>query len=64
MVDNATKLSHHEFRITVKRWEMLADLDGAHRTAEQAHEGRTAGIVEVGDEIHLSWSGWVWRRVR
>ncbi len=34
MVDNATKLSHHEFRITVRRWEMLADLDGAHRTAE------------------------------
>jgi hypothetical protein len=23
MVDNATKLSHHEFRITVRRWEML-----------------------------------------
>ena len=31
MVDNATKLSHHEFRITVRRWEMLADLDGAHQ---------------------------------
>ena len=31
MVDNATKLSHHEFRITVRRWEMLADMDGAHQ---------------------------------
>ena len=48
MVDNATRLSHHEFRITVRRWEMLADLDGAHRTAEDVHEGRTAGIAEVG----------------
>ncbi|HWM22515.1 MAG TPA: hypothetical protein VNO51_22680, partial [Ilumatobacteraceae bacterium] len=57
MVANATKLSHHEFRITVRRWEMLADLDGAHRTAEQAHEGRTAGIAEVGEEMHLHGRG-------
>ena len=57
MVDNATKLSHHEFRITVRRWEMLADLDGAHRTAEEAHEGRRAGIAEVGEEIHLHARG-------
>ena len=57
MVDNATKLSHHEFRITVRRWEMLADMDGAHRTAEQADAGRTAGIVEVGEEIHLHARG-------
>ena len=57
MVDNATKLSHHEFRITVRRWEMLADLDGAHRTAEAAHEGRRAGIAEVGEEIHLHARG-------
>ena len=57
MVDNATKLSHHEFRITVRRWEMLADLDGAHRSAEQAHDGRRAGIAEVGDEINLHARG-------
>jgi hypothetical protein len=57
MVDNATKLSHHEFRITVRRWEMLADLDGAHRTAEQAHEARRAGIAEVGDEVMLNARG-------
>ena len=57
MVDNATKLSHHEFRITVRRWEMLADLDGAHRSAEEAHEGRRAGIAEVGEEIHLHGRG-------
>ena len=57
MVDNATKLSHHEFRITVRRWELLADLDGAHKTAEAAHEGRRAGIAEVGEEIHLHARG-------
>jgi hypothetical protein len=57
MVGNAIRLSHHEFRITVKRWEMLADLDGAHRTAEQAHEGRKAGMAEVGEEIHLHACG-------
>jgi len=57
LVDNATKLSHHEFRITVRRWELLADLDGAHRSAEAAHEGRRAGIAEVGEEIHLHARG-------
>ncbi len=57
MVGNATRLSYHEFRITVRRWEMLADMDGAHRSAEAAHEGRTAGIVEVGEQIHLSGRG-------
>jgi hypothetical protein len=57
MVDNATKLSHHEFRITMRRWEMLADLDGAHRSAEAAHEGRRAGIAEVGEEIHVNARG-------
>jgi Domain of unknown function (DUF222) len=57
MVDNATKLSHHEFRITVRRWEMLADSDGAHKTAEAAHEGRRAGIAEVGEEIHINARG-------
>ena len=57
MVANATKLSHHEFRITVRRWELLADMDGAHRTAEHAHEGRRAGIAEVGEEIHLHARG-------
>jgi hypothetical protein len=57
MVDNATRLSHHEFRITVRRWEMLADMDGAHQAAEQAHEGRTAGIGEVGEEMVLHARG-------
>ena len=57
MVDNATRLSHHEFRITVRRWEMLADMDGAHKTADAAHEGRRAGIAEVGEEIHLHARG-------
>ena len=57
MVDNATKLSHHEFRLTVRRWELLADMDGAHKTAEAAHEGRRAGIAEVGEEIHLHARG-------
>ncbi|HEX4983176.1 MAG TPA: hypothetical protein VFV63_15835, partial [Ilumatobacteraceae bacterium] len=57
MVDNATKLSHHEFRITTRRWEMLADMDGAHKSAEEAHQGRRAGIAEVGEEIHLHGRG-------
>jgi hypothetical protein len=57
MVDNATKLSHHEFRLTVRRWEMLADMDGAHRTADDAHQDRRAGIVEVGEEMTVHGRG-------
>ena len=32
-------------------------MDGAHKTAEEAHEGRRAGIAEVGEEIHLHGRG-------
>jgi hypothetical protein len=63
MVDNATKLSHHEFRITVRRWEMLADMDGAHKSAQAAHEGRRAGIA-VSAKRSTSMVGVGWRRVR
>jgi hypothetical protein len=63
MVDNATKLSHHEFRLTVRRWEMLADMDGAHRTAEAAHEGRRAGSWRLVRRSCCT-PAVVWRRAR
>jgi hypothetical protein len=40
----------------VRRWERLADADGAHRDHEAAHEGRRARIATVGDTTYLDAS--------
>ncbi|TVR24755.1 MAG: HNH endonuclease [Ilumatobacter sp.] len=57
MVDHAEKLSFDDFRTLVDRWEMLADLDGAHRDAAATHARRKASFTSVGTSGHLSASG-------
>jgi hypothetical protein len=57
MVEHARTLSYDEFRIVVRRWEMLADLDGAEQTAGEAHERRDAFVATVGDEMHVQAHG-------
>ncbi len=52
LLEHARNLSFHEFRLVVRRWELLADTDGAHRDADKAHAGRAAWLTE---------SGGVWR---
>ena len=53
----AHDLEYADFRRCVRRWEMLADFDGAHHDAELAHETRQAGIT-IRDGIgHLSGNG-------
>ena len=53
----AHDLEYQDFRRCVRRWEMLADFDGAHHDAELAHETRQAGIT-IRDGIgHLSGNG-------
>lgn len=51
MLEHARRLEHREFRLVVRRWESLADVDGADRAADAAHERRDAQVVEVGDEV-------------
>jgi hypothetical protein len=41
------------FARRVRRWERLADADGAHRGHEAAHAGRQARMALVGDEGYL-----------
>jgi hypothetical protein len=53
-VEHARRLSYDDFVLVVRRWEMLADADGAHREADEAHRDRRAGIASVGVECHLS----------
>jgi hypothetical protein len=49
----AVELDFDGFRRVVKRWEQLADVDGAHRDHEAAHRGRRASLSRVDDTFHL-----------
>ena len=59
LVDHAEALPFHEFRVCVQRWEALADVDGAHRGHDAAHDGRRVHASIVGDEFRLDASGGV-----
>ena len=57
LVGHARRLDFEEFRIVVRRWEALADADGAHRDHEQTHERRNAHLVELDGGYHLDGHG-------
>jgi hypothetical protein len=53
LLQHAGALSFDDFRLVVRRWEMLADTQGTHRDQQAAHAARSASLVEVGDEVIL-----------
>ena len=53
LLDHARNLPFEAFKTVVRRWEQLADVDGAHGDHEQAHNGRHAGMCELGGSFHL-----------
>ena len=57
LVTEADLLPHADFMQVCRRWEQLADADGAHRAADAAHAGRDARFVELGAETHLRAHG-------
>jgi hypothetical protein len=57
LVDHAEFLPHPDFRAIVRRWETLADLDGAHAAADVSEANRTASAHEVGGGLDLRASG-------
>jgi hypothetical protein len=57
LTEHAEQLPFEDFRTVVRRWETLADADGAHRDAEQSHEQRTASITELDGGVDLRASG-------
>ena len=57
MVDYGEQLDHPRFCKVVRRWENLADADGAHHEAEVTHERRTASIHPVGQGVDVRASG-------
>jgi Domain of unknown function (DUF222) len=50
----AQRFEHDELRRLVRRWELLADSDGAHRDAEAVHDRRNAHVVVSMGEGHLA----------
>lgn len=53
LLDHARNLPYEAFKTVVRRWEALADADGAHRSHEAAHAGRRAHIADLDDTFHL-----------
>jgi len=54
LIEHAQHLSFDEFNLVVRRWEMLADVDGAFRDEESTHRDRTAqiGLNDGGVHVH------------
>lgn len=53
----ADAVSHDDFCTLVRRWENLADVDGAHGRAERAYRRRNASLVHSVDGVHLEAHG-------
>lgn len=57
LVGHAAGLWFEEFAVVVRRWEHLADADGAHRAHERAHERRDAHINVVDEHVYVDAHG-------
>ncbi len=57
LLQHAEHLSYEEFRVVARRWETLADLDGAERDDEASEARRKASVIEVGGAIDVRACG-------
>lgn len=57
LLEHANGLNFHEFHQVVKRWEVLADLDGAHEDRGHNIEARRAAVVAGADGLDISATG-------
>jgi hypothetical protein len=57
LLQHAEHLRFDDFRVVTRRWEMLADLDGAERDDEMSHELRTASVLHVEGSLRVQASG-------
>ena len=57
LVEAAAKLSFEDFRSLVRRWETLADLDGAHGSSDASRRHRRASLSLSAFGFHLDASG-------
>ncbi len=59
LLGHAVSLWFDEFAVVVRRWEALADADGAHDAHERADTGRDARLSVVGEHVYLDAHGGV-----
>ncbi len=57
LLQHAEHLGFDDFQVVVRRWETLADLDGAERNDEASHDRRTAAVLDVDGSIRVRASG-------
>lgn len=57
LLEQAETLEFDDFRTCVRRWEMLADEDGAHKDRDHSVESRNASAVPSGAGIDLHAAG-------
>jgi hypothetical protein len=57
LLEQAEQLSFDDARTCLRRWEILADLDGAHADRAANVANRTATAVDVDGVLHLRASG-------
>ena len=59
LVGHAQRLWFDEFAVVVRRWEALADADGAHGAHDRAHSQRDAHVSITGERVYLDARGGV-----
>jgi hypothetical protein len=57
LLRHAEQLSYEEFRVVSRRFETLADPNGAERNDEVSHERRSATVIELGGAIDVRVTG-------
>ena len=57
LVEQAEQLSFEDARTCLRRWETLADIDGADRDRELSHQQRTATVTELDGSLYVQATG-------
>jgi hypothetical protein len=57
LLQHAEHLGFDDFRVVVRRWETLADLDGVERNDEASHDRRTASVLDIDGSVVMRASG-------
>jgi hypothetical protein len=57
LIHAAQQFSYDDFATLVRRWETLADTDGAHKAADRAHQRRDASVVHTMGGVHVAAHG-------
>ncbi len=57
LLEQAEQLSFEDARTCLRRWQILADIDGANRERELSHRQRTATITELDGSLYARATG-------